>query len=281
MARFIDGQEMTGEADLDKDVAPVQAILNAADALSYIARSGQGVGVRELARELRLARGTAARILHSLLVCGLLRRGDETGRFHLGSKFLELAAEHRRCLSLNEVARPYMIALTQTLHETAFLGVLDQANVVIIDQVDGPQALRMTGELGGREFAFHTGLGKIMLAALPRSDRDVLLQIVPDTGPTGKPSRSSKQLSEEIDEAGRRGWSLDDGEQAEGVRCVAAAILDQDRRVVAAISISGPAFRLPDERIEEMARHVTAAAASISRDLGYVPIAIGMAGNRA
>lgn len=84
MARFIEGQEMTGEADLEKDVAPVQAILNASDALSYIARSGQGVGVRELARELRLARGTAARILHSLLVCGLLRRGDETGRFHLG-----------------------------------------------------------------------------------------------------------------------------------------------------------------------------------------------------
>ncbi len=272
---------MAGETDLDKDVAPVQAILNASDALSYIARSGRGVGVRELARELRLARGTAARILHSLHVCGLLRRREESGRFHLGSRFLELAAEHRRCLSLNETARPYMMSLSQTLQETAFLGVLDKTNVVIIDQVDGPQALRMTGELGCRESAFHTGLGKIMLAALPRSDRESLLQSVPAIGPTGKPSRSRKQLSEEIDEAGRRGWSLDQGEQTEGVRCVAAAIMDQDRKVVAAISISGPAFRLPDDKIEEIARHVTAAAASISRDLGYVPMAIGIAGDRA
>lgn len=269
----------TGSKDED-EVVPVQAILNASEALAYIARSGQGVGVRELARELRLARGTAARILQSLHLCGLLRREDETSRFHLGSKFLELAAEHRRCLSINETARPYMTALSETLRETAFLGVLDGTNVVIVDRVDGPQALRMTGQLGCRESAFHTALGKIMLSALPRSEREALIDACPLTSPSGKPSFSRKSLLAEVEEAGRRGWSLDDGDQTEGVRCVAAAVIDQERRVVAAVSISGPAFRLPDSGIEEIARHVTAAAASISRDLGYVPVAVGLAGRR-
>ncbi len=260
------------------DAVPVQAILNASEALAYIARTGQGVGVRELARELRLARGTAARILQSLYVCGLLRREDETSRFHLGSKFLELAAEHRRCLSINKTARPYITALSQTLRETAFLGVLDGPNVVIVDRVDGPQALRMTGQLGCRESAFHTALGKIMLSALPRSQREALIDSCPSTSPSGKPSFSRTTLMDEIETAGKRGWSLDDGDQTEGVRCVAAAVIDQERQVVAAVSISGPAFRLPDSLVEEAARHVTAAAASISRDLGYVPVAMGLTG---
>src|SRR5690606_34569372 len=89
--------------------APIQAIINGADALAFISRSNQGVGVRELARSLRLARGTAARVLHSLHVCDLLRRDDVTGRYHLGAKFLELASEHRRRLSLNETARVHMV----------------------------------------------------------------------------------------------------------------------------------------------------------------------------
>lgn len=258
----------------DAPSAPIQAIINGADALAYISRSNQGVGVRELARSLRLARGTAARVLHSLHVCGLLRRDDLTGRYHLGAKFLELASEHRRRLSLNETARVHMAELSERFRETVFLGVLDGNEVVILDRVDAPQALRMTGELGTRKSVFLTGLGKIMLSALPRSELNAALKAFPEADIPRGPSR--QKLAEDVELSGRRGWSLDDGEQVEGVRCVAAAIMDQERRVVAAISVSGPAFRLPDDQLPEVARHVMAAAAAISRDLGYVPVAIGV-----
>ena len=254
--------------------APIQAIINAGDALTYISRSNQGVGVRELSRSLRLARGTAARVLHSLLVCGLLRRDDATGRYHLGSKFLELASEHRRRLSLNETARVHMASLAERFRETVFLGVLDGTEVVILDRVDAPWPLRMTGELGTRESVFLTGLGKIMLSALPPGELDALLEAAPETGMPPAPSRA--KFAQDVALAGRRGWSLDDGEQVEGVRCVAAAIMDHERRVIAAISVTGPAFRLPDDQLPEVARHVMAAAAAISRDLGYVPVAVGV-----
>lgn len=260
--------------------APVQAILNASDAISYIARSNQGVGVRELARELRLTRGTSLRVLHSLFVCGLLRR-DDNGRYHLGSKFLSIAAEHRRCLSLNETARRHMVGLSQALRETVFLGVLDKNKVVIVDRVDGPQALRMTAELGVRESAFATALGRIMLSALPQRERDDILDRYPIESVSGKPALSRSQLAALIEAAGQRSWALDDGEQVEGVRCVAAAIMDHNRQVIAAVSASAPAFRMPDAMLDEVARHVTATAASISRDLGFVPVAVGLVGNRA
>jgi DNA-binding IclR family transcriptional regulator len=272
------GMTDVGEMEPGDDAAPVQAIVNAADALGYIAGSTRGVGVRELSRELRLARGTAARVLHSLHVCGLVRRDDETGRFGLGARFLELAAAHRRSLSLSEIARPHMTALSRTSRETVFLAVPDGPHVVIVDRVDGEQPLRMTGELGVRESAFHTALGRIMLAALPHAARIAAMAACPAVGPTGRPTGAPEALSALIDAAGRRGWALDDGEQVEGVRCVAAAIRDQERRVIAAVSVSGPAFRLPDDRIEATARHVTAAAAAISRDLGYAPAPVGMSG---
>jgi DNA-binding IclR family transcriptional regulator len=266
--------------DYDNEGAPpVQAILYAADAISYIAGSNQGVGVRELARELRLTRGTSLRVLQGLFVSGLLRR-DDNSLYHLGAKLVSIAAEHRRCISLIETSRRHMVGLSKVLRETVFLGVLDTTKVVIVDRVDGPLALRMTPELGVRESAFATALGRIMLSALPQHEREAILDRYTIESVTGIPAPTRLQLVDLINEAGQRGWALDDGDQVEGVRCVAAAVMDHNRQVIAAVSASAHAFRMPDDSLDEVARHVAATAASISRDLGLVPVSVGAAGSR-
>lgn len=256
------------------DAAPIQAILNAADVLTYVSKTNHGSGVREMARALRLTRGTAARVLHSLYVCELLRRDDDTGRYHLGGKFLELAAEHRRRLSLNEVARRHMTSLCDHLRETVYLAVLDSANIVIVDRVDGPQALRMTAELGILQPAFSTSLGKMMLAMMPDAELERMLNVNPILPRPHKPPKTPAELLSDLQLARSRGWALDDCEEVEGVRCIAAPIRDQDRRVIAAISLSGPSFRFPDAKLDTMSRHVVAAATAISRDLGCAPEAM-------
>ncbi len=255
----------------DDEVVPVQAILNASDALAFIARSNQGVGVRELSRSLRLARGTAARVLHSLLLCEFLRRDEATGRYHLGSKFLELASEHRRTLSLNEVARRHMTSLVEQLRETVMLGVLDKNNAVIVDRVDGPQALRMTADLGVIQPAYSCALGKMLLATLSQPAIETLLREHPIRREDGDAVKSDQALLADLDRVRARGWALDDNEQIEGVRCIAAPIRDHDRKVVAAISMSGPSFRFPDAELNAMADAVMETAASISAQLGYAP----------
>lgn len=251
--------------------SPIQAIVNAVDTIDYVAKSNQGVGVRELARALRLTRGTASRVLYSLHFCGLLRRDENQSRYVLGSKILELASGHLRSLSIGEVARRHMADLSLESGETVFLGILDRDHVTIVDRIDSTQPLRMASELGVREPAYCTALGKILMADLSDEACRRLLEGQQFEPHTAKTLRSKDEVLARIDEARERGWALDDEEFFEGVRCIAAAIRDHDGRVVAAVSVAGPRFRLHDDRLQTMARRVRAAAAAISRDLGYAP----------
>ncbi len=251
--------------------SPIQAIVNAVDTIDYVAKSNQGVGVRELARALRLTRGTASRVLYSLYFCGLLRRDETQSRYVLGSKILELASGHLRSLSIGEVARRHMADLSLESGETVFLGILDRDHVTIVDRIDSTQPLRMASELGVREPAYCTALGKILMADLSDEACRRLLEGQQFEPHTAKTLRSKDEVLARIDEARERGWALDDEEFFEGVRCIAAAIRDHDGRVVAAVSVAGPRFRLHDDRLQTMARRVRAAAAAISRDLGYAP----------
>ncbi len=261
------------EADQDNEPAamPIQAIVNAAGAIDYVAKSTQGVGVRELMRALRLSRGTASRVLHSLHHCGLLRRDEETGRYVLGAKVLELAAGHRRSLSIGEIARRHMAKLSKETAETVFLGVLDQGHVVIVERIDSTQPLRMASELGVREPAYCTALGKILLAGQSGESCAKLLDQETLEAHTPKTLRSAQEVMAQIEDARARGWALDDEEHIVGVRCVAAAAHDHDGRVVAAVSVAGPRFRVRDEDLPVIAQRVRAAAASIAHDLGYAP----------
>lgn len=251
--------------------APIQAIVNAVDAIDYISKSNQGVGVRELARELRMTRGTANRVLYSLHSCGLLRRDEEHGRYLLGAKILELASGHQRSLSIGQVARRHMSALSQEIGETVFLGILDHDHVTIVDRIDSKQPLRMASELGLREPFYCTALGKIMMADLPEADCLQMLKGRTFERYTAKTLMNAEEIVASIRKAGQRGWALDDEEFFEGVRCIAAAVRDHEGVVIAAVSLSGPKFRLDTEKIPELAKRVAAAAAAISRDLGYVP----------
>lgn len=255
--------------------SPIQAIINAADTIDYIAKSNQGVGVRELARALRLTRGTASRVLYSLYCCGLLRRDENQSRYVLGPKILELASGHLRSLSIGEVARRHMVELSLDSGETAFLGILDRDHVTIVDRIDSTQPLRMASELGVREPAYCTALGKIMMADLSDEACRELLEAQRFEPYTAKTLISKDDILAQLDEARERGWALDDEEFFEGVRCIAAAIRDHDGRVVAAVSVGGPLFRLHDDKLHAIAQRVRAAAAAISRDLGYTPKIMG------
>ncbi len=250
--------------------APIRAILNAIDALEFVAQSRQGVGVRELARSLRLAPATASRVLASLYAGNMLDQDPVTGRYFLGPRPLKIAADHSRSINLHSVADSHLRELVDSTGETVFLGVLDASDVVVINRIDSPQPLRMAGELGTREPIYCTALGKVMLATRNEAERKELFQSIYESKSLPRP-RPPAELEEALNEVSRRGWAMDDEEHFEGVRCVAAGVMNGEGRTIAAISVSGPAVRMTDEKISEVVPALRAAAASISRRLGYRP----------
>ncbi len=253
---------------------PILAIVNAVDTIDFISRSNRGVGVRELARELRLTRGTAERVLNSLLHCAMLRQDRDTGRYFVGQRILEFASQHQRSLSLGEIARQHMNGLARATGEAIFLGVLDRDHVTIVDRVDSPQPLRFAASLGMREPVYCTALGKIMMAHLPQEVCAALLEGQNFVRYTSNTLTSKKQILEAVALSRKRGWAIDDEEFHEGGRCVAAAVFDHEGQVAAAISLSGPVLRINDQQLPDIAKRVMAAAAATSRDLGHSPRAL-------
>ena len=251
--------------------APIRGILNAMDALEFIAQSRQGVGVRELARTLRLTPATAGRVLASLQASGMLDQDESTSRYFLGPRALKIAADYSRNLNLQRVADTYLKELVDTTGETVFLGVLDGPEVVVVNRIDSPQPLRMAGELGTREPAHCTALGKAMISSLPEQERERLIAKMDLEQAPGQGVRTVEELRDLLEETAQRGWALDNEEHFEGVRCVAAGICNAEGRTIAAISVSGPSVRLTDKKISETVPMLKAMAAAISRRLGYQP----------
>jgi DNA-binding IclR family transcriptional regulator len=116
-----------------------------------------------------------------------------------------------------------------------------------------------------------TSLGKVILAFLPAEERDARLAALALTPRTSQTIIDRAMLAAHLDEIRCQGYAIDDIENEDGVRCLSAPVFGHDEQVRAAVSVSGPAFRLPVERLLGFAPVVVGAAAAVSTKLGYLP----------
>src|SRR5690606_21395402 len=115
------------------------------------------------------------RLLQGLLAEGLLRFEPEGNRYYLGYGLLELAGLTWSRLDVRKAARGVLTRLSQTARETVHMAVLDGAEVVYIEKMDGTQTVRMTSAIGMRNPAYCTGVGKSLLGFLPPDRLEKLL----------------------------------------------------------------------------------------------------------
>ena len=188
--------------------------------------------------------------------------------YRLGAKCLRLSQAYTRTRLLTRHARPILVALSRETGETAHLAVLSAFEVV---HLDGEQAAGMiagTLRVGDRLPSHCTALGKVLLAGLPKDDLEPyvatsLERFTPET------ITEPDLVRAELDDIRGRGWALARQELEEGLNAIAAPVRDQTGEVVAALSVSGPTFRLDDDRMRELVGRVTDAADRISMRLGH------------
>jgi DNA-binding IclR family transcriptional regulator len=114
-------------------------------------------------------------------------------------------------------------------------------------------------------------MGKAILAFLPEKERDDLLDRLELKKFASKTIVDRDELVAELLRTRERGYAIDDNEMEDNVRCVGAPIFDHMRRPIAAMSVSGPAYRMTLERLEELSFHIVEFTQAISRQLGYIP----------
>jgi IclR family KDG regulon transcriptional repressor len=163
-----------------------------------------------------------------------------------------------------------MAELSQISDETVHLAILDGTDMLYVGKMDSPMSVRMHSVIGARNAIYCTAMGKAVLAFLPSEQRTALLDQVAITRRTPNTITDRAALTEHLELVRVQGYAIDDIENEEGIRCVGAPIFDHRGHPVAAISISGPAYRLSNSRLEELSQPVAQAGLEISSKLGYL-----------
>ena len=229
------------------------------------------MGVTEAARRLGLGKSTAHRLLNTLTEERLLERDPRTGAYRLGLAMFELGRSVSTYSILHEVCVPVMDQLRAATKATVQVSVLDGREVVYVERRETASTLRMFGRVGHRFPANCTGSGKALLAFLPPSRLEELLDGWELTGRTEASVSDVAVLRAQLAEIRERGWSENVNEAEMGVASVAAPIRDADGAVVAAISVVVPTAGLNGDALKRYPRPCQDAAAAVSRRLGYRP----------
>ena len=253
----------------DTDGGNLQSVNRALRALELIAEAGQ-LGVTELGRRLGVHKATASRLVATLAERGMVERDPITEKFRLGFGLIRLAGAAMASMDLVRIARPMLEDLADRTRETVNLGVLSGDAVVYIDQVTGTRSIVAVSWVGRRTPLHCTSNGKVLLANVGEAERDRLLARTTRPARRARPSPTRRRSIAQLEEIRRRGYATTMEELEEGLNAVAAPIRRADGEVVAALSVSGPAFRMRPVDLPRVGRLTMEAAGAISRRLGYV-----------
>ena len=247
----------------------VASVVRAARLLKSFSRERPEMGITELAHVLQLPPSSVYRLVSSLESEGLIEQDLTTGKYRLSLEVFLLGVQVLDRMGFGEHALPLLRKLSELSGETVNMGALREGVVVYLYKVESPKVLKASFALGGQAPAHCTAIGKMLMAYL--SDREVeeLVRQRPmeKWGPNA--ITSLPELKEELRKTYERGYSIDDEEFAPNTRCIGAPVRDYLGEVVAAITISGPAQRLPMERLEELKEPILETARQISERMGY------------
>lgn len=230
-------------------------------ALEALAASPEGVGVTGVADALAVHKATASRLLGTLAGCGLVERDPATRLYRLGPRLVSIAGGAVARLPIVSQARAQLEQLTALTSETSNLAVLDRFHVVYVDQITPSESVVMASWVGRRSPAHASSSGKVLLAfGDPRTREQLLAR--PLEALTERTVTDPVRLRATLDEVRRRGYARSIGELEDGLVTIAAPVLSEGR-AVAAVSCSGPTFRIAPRDHAHLTRVVVTAAAAI------------------
>ena len=262
-----------GKAANVADAKGVQSLSRALDIIELLHHEPSGLGVTEIATRLDLTKSTVHRILSYLAERGFIERAGDGQAYRLGLKFVEIASGRLNQLELKTEAAPHLRRLVERLGQPAHLAILSGTDVVYIDKVESLRSIRMYSQIGKRIPAYCSALGKSLLVDLEPPELERLAAGIEYRSLARGTRLGAASFEEAVRLARERGWSLDDEENEDGIRCVGAPVRDYTGRVIAAISVSGDRKVMAPERDAETALLVMEAAAAISARMGYAAAA--------
>jgi DNA-binding IclR family transcriptional regulator len=246
----------------------VQSVDRTLDVMEALASRRGATGISEVASIVGLHVSTVHRLLATLVDRGYVRQDPDTSKYHLGSRVFTLASAADLHLDLRLVARPYLERMMRLSGETANLVTSSDTEVVYLDQVASMHLVKMFAAPGSRAPMYCTGTGKAMLAFKNPSTIEAVLS-APMKRYTTHTLVTRAGVERELAIIREQGYSIDNEEMEEGVRCIAVPVFDRRHECIGAMSVSGPTTRMSTERVAKLAPTMLGIADELSRQLGF------------
>jgi IclR family transcriptional regulator, carbohydrate utilization repressor len=243
----------------------IQVLERSFQLLDVLAGQNQPMPLKDVAQRVGLHPSTAHRILNDLTLGGYVDR-PEAGQYQLGLRFMEMGNLVRARLSVRDAALVPMRELHRQIQQPVNLSVRQGDEIVYIERAYSERSgMQVVRAIGARAPLHLTSTGKLYLA----SDDPIRLRAYATrTGLAGNTKNSITQLDaleRELAVARKNGIARDNEELELGVRCMAAAIRDDQGKLVAGLSISAPADRLDENWLPKLME----TASGISKAMGH------------
>ena len=224
----------------------------------------------EISRKLGLNKSSVTRLLYSLEKARFIKRNIETGSYQLTHKSLQIGRVYISQVNYHKVAMPVLQELTTSCQETSHLGVLEEMEVLYLDWVASNQTVSLASFTGKKLPAYCTGVGKNFLAYMDEETLSSYLQNTRLEQHTAKTITDPEKLKKHLKRVKQQGYAIDDGEFQEVVISVSSPIFDVNGRILAGISVAGPAFRMRNTFLnKQVIPKVREAGTEISKRLGW------------
>ncbi len=241
-------------AKAEKNVLSIERALTILDCFS---REHPSLSLMEIANKTGFYPSTASRLIATLENMGYLKRNEKSLEYSLGYKLANLGAICLASEDLRSIARPFLISLRNRYNESVGLYVVNKNQRVCIDCVASTQPLHRVIDLGTRMSMTRGASGKLLLAYMPESVIHNFLEADPYV------------TLEQLEEIRLAGYAVSYNEHEQNLTSIATPIFDAEHQVKAALFISGPSYRLGQEKVSEIAKRMKDVAMEISVLLGY------------
>lgn len=258
----------TLEERLSKTNQSTEKVLSIIELLS---KNKEPMRIQDIAKELKINASTVVRFLTTLMKCGYVSQDDLTSRYYLTYKICSIAYRVNSQLRLREIIHPYLQELSRIFNESVCLAIEQEMSVVYIDVVEGPDQMLRTMQRIGNVAPLHcTGVGKLLLL---NYDSNKIDRMIAEKGMqkfTKNTIVNKLDLTMELQKVRLADYAYDNEECEIGARCIAVPIRDFTGNIIAAVSVTGPIFRMEDRRLQSNMPTLLNTAKTISHKLGYI-----------
>jgi IclR family acetate operon transcriptional repressor len=246
----------------------VQSVDRALQLLEILGEDAEGYRLTDLASRSGLSLSTVHRLLTTLAVRQFVQFDQTDSLWHIGRKAFQVGSTFAQQKNFVAPALPFLRQLRDQTRETANLGIAVDGRVIFLAQVESREIMRAITRVGGTTPMINSGIGKALLSTYSAADISAIVATYGMHKLTPKSLTRASDLRENLSEIRRQGYSVDDEEFQQGLRCIAAPVYNQQGEAFCAISVSGLAQRLSADRVPTVGKLIAETAHALTAALG-------------